>query len=238
MTEFIQIDDISIAVTRKNIKNVHLSVHPPEGRVTLSAPAGTRLDVVRAYAITKLDWIRKQQHKLRNQTRETPREFIERESHYLWGRRHLLTVIERDIKPFVTVDHKRIILNVRPGSDYAKRAAVIHEWHKSLLHELIPTLISKWEPKLGVRVTAYFLRKMKTKWGSCNPRAGRIRLNTELVKKPKDLIEYVVVHEMLHLIEPTHNDRFISLLTDHFPTWREARAELNDLPLASEKWRG
>jgi len=129
-------------------------------------------------------------------------------------------------------------LNVRPGSDYAKRAAVIHEWHKSLLHELIPTLISKWEPKLGVRVTAYFLRKMKTKWGSCNPRAGRIRLNTELVKKPKDLIEYVVVHEMLHLIEPTHNDRFISLLTDHFPTWREARAELNDLPLASEKWRG
>ncbi len=238
MTEFIQIDDISIAVTRKNIKNVHLSVHPPEGRVTLSAPAGTRLDVVRAYAITKLDWIRKQQHKLRNQTRETPREFIERESHYLWGRRHLLTVIERDIKPFVTVDHKRIILNVRPGSDYAKRAAVIHEWHKSLLHELIPTLINKWEPKLGVRVTAYFLRKMKTKWGSCNPRAGRIRLNTELVKKPKDLIEYVVVHEMLHLIEPTHNDRFISLLTDHFPTWREARAELNDLPLASEKWRG
>ncbi|NQS72416.1 MAG: M48 family metallopeptidase [Desulfobulbaceae bacterium] len=238
MTEFIQIGDVSIAVTRKNIKNVYLSVHPPEGRVTLSAPAGTRLDVVRAYAITKLDWIRKQQHKLRNQARETPREFIERESHYLWGRRHLLTVIERDIKPFVTVDHKRIILNVRPGSDYAKRAAVIHEWHKSLLHELIPTLISKWEPKLGVRVTAYFLRKMKTKWGSCNPRAGRIRLNTELVKKPKDLIEYVVVHEMLHLIEPTHNDRFISLLTDHFPTWREARAELNDLPLASEKWRG
>lgn len=238
MTEFIQIGDVSIAVTRKNIKNVYLSVHPPEGRVTLSAPAGTRLDVVRAYAITKLDWIRKQQHKLRNQARETPREFIERESHYLWGRRHLLTVLERDSKPFVTVDHKRIILNVRPGSDYAKRAAVIHEWHKSLLHELIPTLISKWEPKLGVRVTAYFLQKMKTRWGSCNPRARRIRLNTELVKKPKDLIEYVVVHEMVHLIEPTHNDRFISLLTDHFPTWREARAELNNLPLASEKWRG
>lgn len=238
MTEFIEIGDVSIAVTRKNIKNVYLSVHPPEGRVTLSAPAGTRLDVVRAYAITKLVWIRKQQHKLRNQARETPREFIERESHYLWGRRHLLTVIERNIKPFVTVDHKRIILNVRPGSDYAKRAAVIHEWHKSLLHELIPTLINKWEPKLGVRVTAYFLRRMKTRWGSCNPRARRIRLNTELVKKPKDLIEYVVVHEMVHLIEPTHNDRFISLLTDHFPTWREARAELNDLPLASEKWRG
>ena len=237
MTEIIQIGDISIAVTRKDIKNVHLSVHPPEGRVTLSAPTGTRLEVARAYAITRLSWIREQQEKLRSQARETPREFIERESHYLWGRRHLLTVIERDIKPSVTVDHKRITLSVRPCSDHAKRASIIHEWHKTLLHEFISSLISKWEPKLGVQVTAYFLQRMKTKWGSCNHKAGHIRLNTELVKKPKDLIEYVVVHEMLHLAEPTHSDRFISLLTDHFPTWREARAELNDLPLAAEEWR-
>ena len=237
MTEFIQIGDISIAVTRKDIKNVHLSVHPPEGRVTLSAPTETRLEVARAYAITRLSWIREQQEKLRSQARETPREFIERESHYLWGRRHLLTVIERDIKPSVTVDHKRITLSVRPGSDHAKRASIIHEWHKALLHEFVPTMISKWESKLGVQVTAYFLQRMKTKWGSCNHKAGHIRLNTELVKKPKDLIEYVVVHEMLHLAEPTHSDRFISLLTEQFPTWREARAELNDLPLAAEEWR-
>ncbi len=237
MTEIIQIGDISIAVTRKDIKNVHLSVHPPEGHVTLSAPAGTRLEVARAYAITRLGWIREQQEKLRNQARETPREFIERESHFLWGRRHLLTVIERDTKPFVTVDHKRITLTVRPGSDHAKRASIIHEWHKNLLHEFVPALISKREPRLGVQVTAYFLQRMKTKWGSCNHRAGHIRLNTELVKKPRDLIEYVVVHEMLHLIEPTHSDRFISLLSEHFPTWREARAELNDLSLAAEEWR-
>ena len=237
MTEIIQIGDISIAVTRKDIKNVHLSVHPPEGRVTLSAPTETRLEVARAYAITRLSWIRDQQEKLRSQARETPREFIERESHYLWGRRHLLTVIERDTKPFVTVDHKRITLTVRPGSDHGKRASIIHEWHKNLLHEFVPALISKWEPRLGVQVTAYFLQRMKTKWGSCNHKAGHIRLNTELVKKPRDLIEYVVVHEMLHLIESTHSDRFISLLTEHFPTWREARAELNDLPLAAEEWR-
>ena len=237
MTETIQIGDISIAVTRKDIKNVHLSVHPPEGRVTLSAPTETRLEVARAYAITRLSWIREQQEKLRSQARETPREFIERESHYLWGRRHLLTVIERDTKPFVTVDHKRITLTVRPGSDHGKRASIIHEWHKNLLHEFVPALISKWEPRLGVQVTAYFLQRMKTKWGSCNHKAGHIRLNTELVKKPRDLIEYVVVHEMLHLTEPTHSDRFISLLTEHFPTWREARAELNDLPLAAEEWR-
>ena len=136
MTEFIQIGDISIAVTRKDIKNVHLSVHPPEGDVTLSAPTETRLEVARAYAITRLSWIREQQEKLRAQARETPREFIERESHYLWGRRHLLTVIERDTKPSVTVDHKRITLIVRPGSNHAKRASIIHEWHKSLLHEV------------------------------------------------------------------------------------------------------
>ena len=237
MTEIIRIGEISIEVTRKDIKNVHLSVHPPEGRVTLAAPTETRLEVARAYAITKLSWIHAQQEKLRNQAREATREFIERESHYLWGRRHLLTVIVRDTKPAVTIDHKRITLCVRPGSDHAKRASVIHEWHKSLLHEFIPTLISKWEPKLGVQVAAYFLQRMKTKWGSCNHKAGHIRLNTELVKKPKDLIEYVVVHEMLHLIEPTHSDRFVSLLTENFPTWREARAELNDLPLAAEEWR-
>ncbi len=237
MIEMIQLGDISIAVTRKAIKHVHLSVHPPDGRVTLAAPKNTRLEVARAYAITKLGWIREQQKHLREQARETPRQFIERESHYLWGRRYLLTTIERDAKPSISIDHKRITLNVRPGSDQSKRASIVHEWHKSLLHKLIPALISKWEPKLGVQVKAYFLQRMKTKWGSCTRQAGHIRLNTELVKKPKDLIEYVVVHEMLHLIEPTHSERFIALLTKHYPTWREARAELNELPLAAEEWR-
>ena len=237
MTEWIQVGDISIAVTRKEIKNVHLSVHPPEGRVTLAAPAGTRLEVVRAYAITRLGWIREQQEKLRHQARETPREFIERESHYLWGRRYLLTVMERNAKPSVILDHRRITLCVRPGSDIIKRASIIHEWHKTLLHKFVPALISKWEPKLGVQVTAYFLQRMKTRWGSCNHKAGHIRLNTELVKKPKDLIEYVVVHEMLHLIETKHSEHFIELLSTNLPAWREARAELNELPLGAEKWR-
>lgn len=237
MTETIQLGEISILVTRKAIKNVHLSVHPPDGRVTLAAPTATRLEVARAYAISKLGWIRQQQETLRNQARETPRKFITRESHYLWGRRYLLTVVERDIKPFVTLDHKRITLTVRPGSDHEKRAEVMHEWHKSLLHEVVPSVIGKWEPKLGVKVPAYFLQRMKTKWGSCNHEAGHIRLNTELVKKPKDLLEYVVVHEMVHLLEPTHSERFLSILEEHYPTWREARAELNELPLTAEVWR-
>ena len=234
--ETIRLGNIAIAMTCKNIKHVHLSVHPPRGRVSLVAPTGTRLEVARAYAISKLGWIRDQQAKLRAQARETPRRFVTRESHYLWGRRYLLSVVEEDHKPSVRLDHRRLTLIVRPGSAQAKREEVMHEWHKRLLHEAVPGLIKKWEAKLGVAVSGYFLQRMKTKWGGCNTRAGTIRLNTELVKKPKDILEYVVVHEMVHLVEPTHSERFISLMTQHYPAWRIARAELNELPLSAEVW--
>ena len=237
MNETIKLGGISIQVTRKAIKNVHLSVHPPEGRVTLVAPNGTRPEVARAFAISKLGWIRDQQQKLRQQARETARQFINRETHFLWGRRYLMTVLYQDAKPTVALDHKKITLTVRPGSDQARRAELIHEWHKSLLHEVVPPLIAKWEKRLKVKVAGYFLQRMKTKWGSCKHEAGHIRLNTELVKKPKDLLEYVVVHEMVHLIEPVHSERFISILERHYPTWREARADLNELPLSDETWK-
>lgn len=236
MTETIQLGDVSIAVTRKAVKNVHLSVHPPLGHVTLVAPTATRLEVARAYAISKLGWIRDQQTKLLAQARETPRQFVERETHMLWGRRYLLSVVEKDAKPTVKRDHRRITLSVRPGSTIAKREDVMDEWHRALLHQAVPALIEKWELKLGVTVSGYFLQRMKTKWGGCNHPGANIRLNTELVKKPKDLLEYVIVHEMVHLIEPTHSERFVVLLEKHYPTWREARAELNELPLAVESW--
>lgn len=237
MNETIQLGEISIAVTRKDIKNVHLTVHPPDGRVTLAAPYNTRLEVARAYAISKLAWIRDQQRKLGCQARETPRQFVERESHYVWGRRYLMTVDYQNVKPTVILSNKRITLIVRPGSSTEKRAELMHEWHKLLLHEVVPPLVQKWERKLKVSVSGYFLQRMKTKWGSCNHSAGNIRLNTELVKKPKDLLEYVIVHEMAHLIEPTHSERFIAILEEHYPSWREARAELNELPLAAEVWK-
>jgi predicted metal-dependent hydrolase len=237
MTETIQLGEVSIAVTRKAVKNVHLSVHPPLGNVTLVAPTATRLDVARAYAISKLAWIRDQQTKLLAQARETPRQFVERETHMLWGRRYLLSVVELDAKPAVTRDHRRITLSVRPGSTLAKREAVMDEWHRAVLHQAVPALIEKWEAKLGVKVSGYFLQRMKTKWGGCNHRARNIRLNTELAKKPKDLLEYVVVHEIVHLIEPTHSARFTALLEQHYPTWREARVELNDLQLAAQVWK-
>lgn len=237
MTETIKLGDVVIAVNRKAVKNVHLSVHPPAGHVTLVAPAGTRLEVVRAYAISKLGWIRDQQATLLGQARETPRQFIERESHYFWGRRYLFTVEYHEAKPIVTLDHKRITLMLRTDSDVKKRAEVIHDWHKRVLHEAVPPLIVKWERALKVKATGYFLQRMKTKWGSCNRSTGHIRLNTELVKKPKNLLEYVIAHELVHLIEPTHNDRFVAILDEHYPTWREARAELNNLPLAAEVWK-
>ena len=224
MAETIQLGEIAVALTRKDVKHVHLSVHPPSGRVTLVAPIGTRSEVARAYAISKLGWIRDQQARMRGQARETARQFVERESHYLWGRRYLLTVREEEAKPSIRLSHRAIMLTVRPGSSGAKRAAVMHEWHKSLLHEAVPELIARWEPKLGVGVSDYFLQRMKTKWGSCNHRARTIRLNTELVKKPKDLLEYVVVHEMLHLMEPTHSERFLGLMNKHYPAWREAQS--------------
>lgn len=236
MSTTIELGEISVHVTLKDVKNVHLSVHPPDGRVTLVAPHGTRLEVARAYAISKLGWMREQRQKLVEQARESPRQFVERESHYVWGRRYLLSVDYREAKPHVRLGHRRIMLRVRPGSDVERRAQVMHEWHRELLHGVIPGIIKKWEPRLGVEVRRYFLQRMKTKWGSCNHRAGTIRLNTELVKKPKDLLEYVIVHEMVHLLEPTHNERFVALLARYYPGWREARAELNALPLGDEAW--
>src|SRR3990172_2222448 len=206
MAETIQLGDIAILVRRKDIKHVHLSVHPPSGRVTLVAPQDTRPEVARAYAISRLGWIRDQQSRFRGQAREPHQQYVERESHYLWGRRYLLSVREEDAKPSIKLGHRRITLTVRPGSGRAKREAIMHEWHKSLLHRTVPELIRKWEPKLGVEVAGYFLQRMKTKWGGCNHRARNIRVNTELVKKPRDLLEYVVLHEMIHLIAPTHSE--------------------------------
>jgi predicted metal-dependent hydrolase len=162
---------------------------------------------------------------------------MKRESHHLWGRRYLLDIVPTDSRPHVTIDHKRICLHIRPESNKEKREAVLYEWQKALLHQFIREVVPKWEKVLGVQVNAYFVQKMKTRWGSCNHQSKHIRLNTELVKKPKDLAEYVIVHEMLHLIEPTHNEHFIALMNQHYPRWREARLELNELPLGHAVWK-
>jgi predicted metal-dependent hydrolase len=234
MQKNIKLSEISIKVIRKNIKNTHLSVYPPNGRVILVTPKKTRFEVARAYAVSKLNWIRSQQIKLREQAREFPHKFIDRESHQLWGQRYLMKVNYRNTKPSVVLSNKYIILTVPPRYSLIKRAKLIHNWHKTLLHTFVPILIEKWERKFNVKVSKYFLQKMKTRWGSCNKASGNVRFNTELVKKPKDLVEYIVIHEMAHLLEAKHNSRFIKILNEHYPSWRDARSELNQLPLASD----
>lgn len=233
MQKFIKLSELSIKVIRKNIKNTHLSVYPPNGRIVLVTPKNIRFEVARAYVVSKINWIRLQRVKLREQAREFPKKFIDRESHYLWGQRYLMKIIRKQSKPSVVINGKYIILTIPTGFSLSKRETVIHNWHKSLLRIFASTLIEVWEKKFNVKVSNLFLQKMKTRWGSCNKVAGNIRLNTELVKKPKYLVEYVVIHELAHLIEAKHNSRFIKILNEHYPNWRDARSELNQLPLAA-----
>ena len=232
----IHVGDMAVDVVRKDIKNVHLSVHPPTGRVTIAAPTRMTLDTIRVFAISKLAWIRQQQRKLQAQERETPREFLPRESHYVWGRRYLLTVIEGDQPATVTLSHSRIVLRVRPGADRAKRQAILDEWYREQIKKAVPPLVAKWEPLMDVKVARIHVQRMKTKWGSCNAAAGAIRLNTDLAKKPRECLEYLVVHEMAHLLEPTHNARFVAVMDRFMPKWRSFREALNRLPVRHEHW--
>jgi predicted metal-dependent hydrolase len=232
----IYLGEIPVDVTLKDIKNIHLSVYPPTGSVRISAPKGMAMDTVRVFAISKLDWIKKQQRKLREQARETARDYVDRESHYLWGKRYLLETIEKDAPPFVMLKHKRMVLQVRSGADLQKKKAVLDDWYRQQLKAAIPPLIQTWEKRLGVRVNSFLVRHMKTRWGTCTPCRKTIRLNLELAKKPSECLEYVTVHEILHIIEPTHNDRFVWLLDKHIPKWRFYREELNRLPVRHEEW--
>ena len=236
MLSQVKLGDIEVDVVLKDIKNVHLSVHPPTGRVRIAAPKRMRIDTVRVFAISKLDWIKQQQTKLRAQERETPREYVDRESHYVWGKRYLLTLSERDEPPCIKLTHSRMLLSVRPGTDEDKRRALVEGWYREQLREGVPALLARWQPLLGVRVERFFVQRMKTKWGSCNHKAGTIRLNTELAKKPAECLEYIVLHELVHLMEPTHNARFVALMDRFMPKWQFHRQALNRLPVRREKW--
>lgn len=235
-TKQIDVGGIPVDVVFKDIKNIHLSVHPPTGRVRISAPERMKMETLRVYAISKLGWIRQQQKRHRAQERETKREYIDRESHFVWGRRYLLKVLERDHAPSVELRHSQMILTVRPGSGLEKREAIVSAWYREQLRSVIEPMIAKWERSLDVKVNRCFIQRMKTKWGSCNPRRRNIRLNTELAKKPRACLEYVVVHELMHLLEPHHNERFISLMDQFMPQWRHIRDELNREPLGHVDW--
>ena len=233
----LRIGDITVDVVQKDVKNVYLSVHPPTGRVRISAPKRMKMESIRVFAVSKQDWIKRQQKKIRAQERETPREYVEGESHYVWGKRYLLTVSERDEPPSIELKHRRMHLRVRPGADAQKKQAFVETWFRELIRAAVPTLLAQWEPKLSVRVERFYVRRMKTKWGSCNYRARTIRLNTELAKKPPEYLEYVVVHELIHMLEPSHNGQFVALMDKFMPQWIFYREELNRLPVSHADWK-
>jgi hypothetical protein len=194
------------------------------------------LDTVRVFAISKLGWIKQQQKKLREQERETPREYLDRESHYVWGKRYLLRIVEEHAEPKIVLEHSKMILRVGSGTNHDAKQAIVARWYREQIKAAAPDLIAKWEPIVGVKVNRVFVQKMKTKWGSCNPRTHSIRLNTDLAKKPRECLEYILVHEMVHLVESTHNARFVTLMDRHMPQWRVYRDRLNQLPVRYEKW--
>ena len=236
MRSVLKLGDLEADLIKKDIKNIHLSVYPPTGRVRISAPNRMKTETIRSFALSKIPWIKREQKKLLKQERETRRDYVERESHYVWGQRCLLKVVEEDCPPTVDLRHKTITLHVRPNSNREKRAEIVETWYRNLVKEALPELIQKWEPILKVKVHRTFVSRMKTKWGSCNPKAENIRINSELAKKPKECLEYIVVHEMVHLLEPTHNDRFIQLMDRFLPQWKERRLTLNRLPVSHEDW--
>ena len=234
--EVLQLGEIKIEIVQKDIKNLHLSVYPPMGRVKIAAPAKMSLDTIRIYAISKLSWIKKQQEKIRSQKREAPREYLNKESHYFLGKRYQLKVIESNEVPYVKLNHKTLELSVRINADVAKRKEILDNWYREQLRELATTLITKWEKKMKLKVEDLGIKKMKTKWGTCNEDAKRIWLNFELSKKPLECIEYIIVHEMVHFKERHHNDKFIAYMNHYLPEWKQLKIELNKLPVSHIDW--
>ncbi len=234
----IEVNDLSIEIVRKDIKHFYIGVHPPNGQIRVSAPLRLDDDAVRMAIISRLGWIKRKQAPYKNQVRQSQREYVSGESHFFAGRRYRLKVSEQNSPPKVQLlNNTRIRLTVRPGTDRDKREQVLNEWYREQLRTQLPPLIEKWEPKMEVSVNEVRIRKMKTLWGSCNIQAKRIWLNLELAKKPKSCLIYVLIHEMTHLLERHHNDRFRELMDTFLPQWRTYRDELNKAPLTHENWR-
>lgn len=235
--EKIAIANLEIDVVRKNIKNMHLAVYPPTGRIRLSAPERTDAEVVRLFAISKLAWIKKHVKNFQQQPRETKRTYITGESHYFMGKRYLLKVIEQEGYAKVELrGTKTILLKVKKGATEEEKGSIIKEWYRKEIKSLLPELIAKWENTIGVKCKDWGVKHMRTKWGACNVDEKRIWLNLELAKKPIICIEYIIVHELVHLLERHHNDKFVKHMDQFMPKWRMHRDELNSLPVAHNDW--
>jgi predicted metal-dependent hydrolase len=233
----IEVNGLTVDVVRKNIKNLHLAVYPPNGRIRVAAPMRVNDEAVRLAVVAKLGWIKRQQAKFEEQERESLREYVSGESHYFQGNRYLLNVIEQNGTPHVVIrNKKKIDLYIRPNSSQAQKEKVFSTWYREHLRTEIPALVTKWEKRIGVHADEWIIKKMKTKWGSCNIENKRILVNLELAKKSERCLEYIVVHELVHLLERLHNDQFLALMNKFMPNWKQYRDELNRMPLAHAEW--
>lgn len=233
----LQVGGIEAVVLYKPVKNLHLNVLPPVGKVRVTAPKNMNDDAIRIFLATRISWIKKMQANFRGQERQTPREYVSGETHCFLGNKYRLEVIYKNAKPFVELKGKnKIILSARPKSGLLKREQVMQEWYREELRKFLSKAIGKWEKKIGVRANDWDIRRMKTRWGTCNHKSKRIWLNLELAKKSENCIHYVIVHELIHLIEERHNDRFLALMNKHVPKWKNEKDELNRMILAHENW--
>ena len=228
---------IRVQIIRKDIKNLHLGVHPPEGHVRVAVPKHVTDERIRLAVIDKLAWIKKQQAEFLAQPRQTAREMVTGECHYFFGKSYRLEVIEQAGKHKVELaGGNKIRLTVTKNTTTERRLTLINEWYREQLKQLIPALLAKWQNKIGVVVNDWGVKKMKTKWGSCNIEAKRIWLNLDLAKKPPECLEYILVHELVHLLERHHNNRFVGFMDEFMPKWRLHRDTLNKSPLSHEEW--
>ena len=236
-SSLLQIGSIEVLVVRKPIKNLHLSVLPPDGSVRVSSPLSMNNDAIRTLIGTRIPWIRKQKAKFEGQERQPKREYVSGESHYFLGKRYRLEVVYENNSPCVSLKGKnKMILRVRPSSTRGRREQSVLDWYRGELRNISKELLEAWQKRIGVRVGSWGIKRMKTRWGTCSQKASRIWLNSELAKKPVACIEYVVVHELVHLIEKKHNERFQGLMTSHLPKWRSSKEELNRFTLSHETW--
>ncbi len=231
------VSGIEVEVVRKEIKNLHLAVYPPDGHVRVAVPENITDDNIRLAVISKLGWIKKQQQDFKSQPRQSERKYVSGECHYFFGKRFRLELIERDARPEVRLlKSGKLKLFVRPGTSEEGKEKLLNGWYREQLKSVIPELLDKWQPIVGKQAEAWGIKKMKTKWGSCTIEQGRIWLNLELAKKPSECLEYILVHELLHLHERNHNQRFMELLDQFLPNWRTSKKKLNTSPLAHEDW--
>lgn len=236
-THHITVSGIEVEVVRKDIKNLHLAVYPPHGRVRVAAPLVVNDEAVRLAVIDKLAWVKRQKAKFMEQPRQSQREMVNAESHYYLGRRYRLRLHEQDGPARVRLHGVAFLDLFAPaGTTTEQREAILSRWYRAQLKRLTPPLLEKWQARLGVQVADWGIKKMKTKWGTCNATAHRIWFNLELAKKPEQCLEYIVVHELAHLLERHHNEHFMALLDAHIPQWRHYREMLNSLPLAYEEF--